>query len=248
MSLRVRILQIDVPAPDAALVTAFWSRVLSAEPVDGPGAFTHLVDATSVVEVHVQSLTAGAPGYHLDLEVTGGSRDLGSAGGSRDVEVARLVAAGGREVATFDGGYTVVLDPAGLPHCVIDPDAAAPTRVAPRRGGYGYLDAVFLDVPAASVEAEVGWWASALDGWPEPLTEPGSPYTVLPGVIGPGGPVTLGVQSVDAAARVHVDVSAPGVAAEAERLLGLGATHVADVEDWVTLADPVGNLFCVVGA
>lgn len=240
MSLRPRILQIDVPAPDVALVTAFWAQVLSADPVDAPGAFTHLVDATSALEVHVQSLTSGGPGYHLDLEV---------GATSRDVEVARLLAAGGRAGATSDdGGYTVVADPAGLGHCVIDADAAVPTPVASRRGDRGYLDAVFLDVPAPDVDAEVAWWAAALDAQPEPRTDPGSPYTGLGGVVGPGGPLTFAVQSVDATARVHVDVSAPDVAGEVERLLGLGATHVADVEDWVTLADPVGNLFCVVPA
>jgi hypothetical protein len=235
VSLRLRILQIHAPAPDLAVVTAFWAQALSADPVDAPGAFTHLVDATSAVEVHIQSVGDGVSGYHLDLEAD-----------DRDAEVARLVGLGGREVAVFGEGYTVVADPAGLPHCIIDADAVVPTPVAPRQGAYGYLDAVLLDVPADVVDAEVAWWAAALDAAPQPPPGPGSPYTELAGVTGPGGPVTFDVQAVGAAARVHVDVSAPDVADEAQRLMDLGATRVAHIDSWIVLADPVGNPFCVV--
>ena len=50
--------------------------------------------------------------------------------------------------------------------------------------------------------------------------------------------------------RIHLDVHADDgdQAAEVERLIGLGATRVdigqGDV-DWVVLADPEGNEFCV---
>jgi hypothetical protein len=220
MSLRLRILQIDVPAPDLALTIAFWAQALSADPVDAPGAFTHLVGATSALEVHVQSLEDGRPGYHLDLEVVNSSRD---------VEVARLIARRGREVAVSADGYTVVADPAGLRHCVIEPGTAVPTPVAERRARYGYLDGVFLDVPVDVVDAEVDWWAAALDAPTRP----------------PPGPE---VQAVAAPPRVHVDLSTIDVADEAQRLIELGASHVADVQDWTTLADPVGNLLRVVPA
>ena len=59
--------------------------------------------------------------------------------------------------------------------------------------------------------------------------------------------------------RVHLDVQVgaglgpderPGrVAAEVERLLGLGATHLRTYDEmgehWVVLQDPEGNEFCV---
>jgi hypothetical protein len=59
--------------------------------------------------------------------------------------------------------------------------------------------------------------------------------------------------------RVHLDVrSAPGLEAdarrrrlndEAERLVGLGATKLYELEErgqyWITLADPEGNEFCL---
>ena len=53
--------------------------------------------------------------------------------------------------------------------------------------------------------------------------------------------------------RIHLDLYAADQAAEVERLIGLGATEVhwdkrpADA-DYVILADPEGNRFCVVDA
>ena len=53
--------------------------------------------------------------------------------------------------------------------------------------------------------------------------------------------------------RIHLDVSPVGCDrdAEVERLVALGATHV-DVgqgdQNWVVLADPEGNEFCVLSA
>lgn len=50
--------------------------------------------------------------------------------------------------------------------------------------------------------------------------------------------------------RVHLDLRGESMAAEVERLLGLGATMVAERslgEDvrWTVMADPEGNEFCV---
>ena len=50
--------------------------------------------------------------------------------------------------------------------------------------------------------------------------------------------------------RVHVDLGTADLDAERQRLTGLGATHVADLDEggtrWTTLADPEGNEFDVV--
>lgn len=50
--------------------------------------------------------------------------------------------------------------------------------------------------------------------------------------------------------RLHLDLESHDVAADVARAIGLGATVVAEVEQfgvtWQTLADPEGNLFCVV--
>lgn len=49
--------------------------------------------------------------------------------------------------------------------------------------------------------------------------------------------------------RLHLDLTAPDLDAEVDRLLAAGASLVARRGDesfrWVTLADPQGNEFCV---
>jgi Glyoxalase-like domain len=49
--------------------------------------------------------------------------------------------------------------------------------------------------------------------------------------------------------RLHLDLVAADVVAEVARLVELGATHVADVDEWgyawTVMADPEGNEFCV---
>jgi Glyoxalase-like domain len=52
--------------------------------------------------------------------------------------------------------------------------------------------------------------------------------------------------------RMHVDLSAPDHQAEVARLVELGATRVADMNEWgyewSVLQDPEGNEFCVAQA
>ena len=68
----------------------------------------------------------------------------------------------------------------------------------------------------------------------------------------PGGPL-LAFQRVDDPTpgknRLHLDLGAPDLDAEVERLTGVGATVVAQRQmgdfRWVTMADPDGNEFCV---
>jgi predicted enzyme related to lactoylglutathione lyase len=237
VTLRPRIVQIDVAAPLLAATTSFWSAALSATPVDAASGFVHLSGTTSAMEVHLQSIGAGPPRYHLDLEAD-----------DRNAEVARLVELGAGEVARFAEGFTVLEDPAGLLLCVVDADAAEPTPLAPRSGEHGYLDAIFVDVPDDVHDREVTFWAEALGATVEPPSPEAPAYTVLQGVEGPGGRLLMAVQRVDSPARYHIDLSATDVAREVARLEGLGASRVAEVEDWVTLADPAGNLLCVVPA
>jgi Glyoxalase-like domain len=49
--------------------------------------------------------------------------------------------------------------------------------------------------------------------------------------------------------RLHLDLVAADVGSEVARLVTLGATHVADVDEWgytwTVLTDPEGNEFCV---
>ena len=52
--------------------------------------------------------------------------------------------------------------------------------------------------------------------------------------------------------RMHLDLMAPDPEAEVARLVELGATRVADIDEygytWTVMADPEGNEFCVAKA
>lgn len=71
----------------------------------------------------------------------------------------------------------------------------------------------------------------------------GSQYTGLVG--GPGG-LHVEVQRVSHASRVHLDIEADDIDAEAQRLEVLGARRISRVKDWWVMEAPTGHRFCVV--
>jgi predicted enzyme related to lactoylglutathione lyase len=95
-----------------------------------------------------------------------------------------------------------------------------------------------------------GWWAEQFDGTTQELLTGEFVAVALP-----DGP-QLGFQKVPDPTpgknRVHLDFSAADVDAEVARLTAAGATEAdrhrfGDNFRWVVLADPEGNVFCVVG-
>ncbi|MEZ2391479.1 VOC family protein [bacterium RCC_150] len=86
------------------------------------------------------------------------------------------------------------------------------------------------------------------------LREPGDDtWVVLVPATGDGAQLALMLSEtpVQEHPRIHLDLYADNQALEIERLLKLGATHVdwdlyPDEPDFVVLADPDGNRFCVV--
>ncbi len=108
------------------------------------------------------------------------------------------------------------------------------------------------------VDRAVSFWAHALGYRPVHFPDADNGFTILVPPTGEGTRVAL--QRSDAPPeehpRAHLDLvvdDAAEQAAEIERLVGLGATRVhwdsypAD-PDFVVLADPEGNRFCVVDA
>ncbi|HEY7827021.1 MAG TPA: VOC family protein [Candidatus Limnocylindrales bacterium] len=103
------------------------------------------------------------------------------------------------------------------------------------------------------LERQVAFWSAALDY--EPRLGDGDDFALLKPRHGAGPNVSLDrVRStVQIPPRIHLDLYAEDQAAEVERLKGLGATEVhwsrrpADA-DYVILADPEGNRFCVIDA
>lgn len=111
---------------------------------------------------------------------------------------------------------------------------------------------------ADDVDRAVSFWSSALGYQPVRFPAADNDFTIL---VPPSGEGTrIAVQRTDTPAqerpRVHLDlVVADGdeQVREIERLVGLGATRVAwdsyPVDpDFVVLADPDGNRFCIVDA
>jgi Glyoxalase-like domain len=60
--------------------------------------------------------------------------------------------------------------------------------------------------------------------------------------------LTVEVQRVDHASRVHLDIESDDVEAEVRRLEALGAKRVSQVQTWWVLEAPTGQRFCVVRA
>ena len=100
---------------------------------------------------------------------------------------------------------------------------------------------------------QIEFWSAALDYVPRGELAEGDDFMLLRPRDGVGPNVSLDNvrSSVQVPPRIHLDLYTEDQAGEVERLIGLGATEVhwdkkpADA-DYVILADPEGNRFCVV--
>ena len=101
------------------------------------------------------------------------------------------------------------------------------------------------DVPRA-----IEFWCAALNY--RPLRESSDDWAILVPRDGPGPQMAITVVSSDAQThqRHHLDLYATDRGAEVDRLLALGARRVdwryPEGADYIVLADPDGNKFCVV--
>ena len=109
---------------------------------------------------------------------------------------------------------------------------------------------------AADVRRAADFWSRALDYVPRDGVVEDDWVVLVPADGGPGTRIALGLSEtpVQEHPRVHLDLyagDAADQAAEVERLVGLGASHVdwdlyPDDPDFVVLADTEGNRFCVI--
>jgi catechol 2,3-dioxygenase-like lactoylglutathione lyase family enzyme len=103
------------------------------------------------------------------------------------------------------------------------------------------------------LERMVEFWSTALDYVRRDPVEPGADSIVLRPRAGDGPNVTLDrwFAPVQVPPKLHLDLYADDQAGEVDRLIALGASRVewrglpADA-DYVILADPEGNRFCVI--
>ncbi|GAB2525878.1 VOC family protein [Paramicrobacterium agarici] len=110
-------------------------------------------------------------------------------------------------------------------------------------------------IDSRNAYAQSRWWGDVL-GYAEDADDPNLPDHEECLIISPDGASRLLFIDVPEGKsvknRLHFDLRPTDVtrAEEVERVLSLGATHVADFirEDgtgWVVLADPEGNEFCI---
>ena len=92
------------------------------------------------------------------------------------------------------------------------------------------------------------FWQEALRYAPRELPTPGDSFAILRDPEGKRPNISID-QGEPERGRLHLDLYTEDQEGEVERLLSLGATRYRPREpgeDFVVLADPEGNLFCVV--
>ncbi len=102
----------------------------------------------------------------------------------------------------------------------------------------------YITIDCKDAKRLAGFWAEALDGY---TADEGA--IVVKSESGPGIYLQEVPEPKTAKNRVHLDIGADDVAAEVNRLKGIGATIVEEKEhgstSWTIMADPEGNEFCV---
>ena len=105
------------------------------------------------------------------------------------------------------------------------------------------------------LQRQMAFWMAALDYVPREEPRPEDDFVLLRPKDGIGPNLSLDrVRSeLHIPPRIHLDLYTENQAEEIERLIGLGATEVhwdkrPAEADYVILADPEGNRFCVVDA
>ncbi len=227
-----RLLAVTFDARDPGRQADFWARLLERDAEPHAGGMLVPGDRTQVglrFAPTDEPLDDGTSRTLLHLHLT--SEGLG-----QQAVVDRVLALGGSHLDVGqrpEEGHVVLADPDGNPLCVIEEDN---TFLA----GCGFLGEVACDGAR-----DVGvFWSRALD-WP--LVWDQDEETAVQAPAG-GTKVAWGGPPDDPKAgrmRQRFDVVADDVAAEVDRLVGLGAQRLPDVDGVVELADPGGNEFAV---
>ena len=232
MTCRLEALTFD--ANDPRRLADFWAGVLGWKLADDGTA----LEPTDDTGFRLRFLPTAEPKtlqnrMHFDLT----SRSLEN----QQETVARALELGGRHIDVGQGPgaeHVVLADPEGNEFCVLEP------------GNDFLADCGFLGALSCDGSQEVGYfWSEAL-GWP--LVWDQDQETAIRSPLG-GPKVTWGgppLMPKPTKNRLHVDLAPPpgDQQAEVDRLIALGATRIdigqGEVE-WVVLADPDGNEFCV---
>ena len=106
------------------------------------------------------------------------------------------------------------------------------------------LSTFVLDCEVEDLTPHVAFWSRALGKPVASIDQDGDGrYAELETAA--DEPILL-LQKVDHASRIHLDIEADDIDAEADRLERLGARRIAFVKRWWVMEAPSGHRFCVV--
>jgi catechol 2,3-dioxygenase-like lactoylglutathione lyase family enzyme/predicted enzyme related to lactoylglutathione lyase len=233
-----RLISLCLDANDPHLLGRFWAEALGWTLEEGPdGLGLAPTDGTAfgIVFEPVPERKSGQNNIHLDLT----TRSIDD----QDDIVARLLDVGGRHIDIGqdpDDDHVVLADPEGNELCIIGPG----NRFL---AGCERLGAVNCDGTR-----QTGYFWSEVLGWPLVWDQDEETAIRAPDGTGPlitwSGPPLMPKHGKN---RLHLDIAPPlgeTQREEVERLVSLGAAPV-DIgqgeADWVVMADPDGNEFCV---
>ncbi|MGH3348565.1 MAG: VOC family protein [Nocardioides sp.] len=225
-------------ALDPAALARFWGTFLGREAVEDPrdGFLVLPSEDTQIRLRFVPSEEQKTFPNKIHFDLTSESLD------DQERKVAHALELGARHIDVGqlpEEDHVVLADPEGDEFCVIGPGNNF-------TAGCGFIGALSCDG-----SQDVGYfWSKALD-WP--LVWDQDEETAIQSPRG-GSKIAWGGPPYDpkpAKNRLHLDLAPPADGdqqAEVDRLLSLGATRLdigqGDV-DWVVMADPDGNEFCV---
>ncbi len=215
----------------------FWAGVLgwpmADDPQDGIALLPNDDTGFQIRFLSTQEQKVGQNRMHFDL--TSASFE------DQKQTVERSLGLGARHIDVGqrpDEGHTVLADPEGNEFCVIEP------------GNAFLADCGFIGAVNCDGSQEVGYfWSEAL-GWPL-VWDQDEETAIRSPRGGPkfawGGPPVAPKTGKN---RLHFDVAPPAgdQQTEVDRLVSLGATRIDIGQgqvDWVVMADPDGNEFCV---
>ena len=105
------------------------------------------------------------------------------------------------------------------------------------------LSTFVLDCKVPDLTAASQFWSRALGRrtWPDTDGDPNYHFLAS----SDDEPILL-TQKVDHDSRIHLDIEADDLEAEARRLEALGARRIAFIKRWIVMEAPTGQRFCVV--
>ena len=109
------------------------------------------------------------------------------------------------------------------------------------------LAGFIIDCQGTDAGTAARFWSAALGLVPRAAeTDTDTDGAQYAGLSGAPGGLHVEVQRVSHAPRVHLDIEADDIDAEADRLEALGARRIGFVKRWWVMEAPTGHRFCVV--